>query len=1438
MYAQCAAAADSAHQPPADTLISVVMDAQPSDMELRHATRNHGADTQSFMPQPDDQPTPYDTDNSRAKSSSSSPLHESMVFTPIPDSIADDDLPLVLNFDGGLTRQPVPHPTQQQSGSDSAKPIGMAHASASASNSLPVRSHVTSFTTMVLRLSRRVSSVGMWQPTSQTNTRTRKRYRQYGYEEEDVIENENELDESPVTPPTTPPTVFTSTLNLLLTAGYVRTGCNVPEHDKQPIPSTPSTSTVDTEAEAETATETVTVSGSSRATSCAASASYRSIDFHVLPGPSFQRGSLSALSERFGPEATGFEPRWYGLRDFRHINSAERERDTSDDGSVGGNGHGHGHGHGANTGSRIHTHRLPGDGPIHHLRTVTGQQNENWIFFLSGHSSTKPDMKDGDSDADAFQQVSLYGLQVQTWTDPQLAKQQSLAFEAATKRAEEHDSSAPRARKPVASYNAMGVRIRVTNDLEIGPVLRGQAIKRPTPKEEHDDAEDAEAEDEEEHGLDDSTRGSKRSAETAQTEHTPSYARIVDFAAYQQKHHLFLTLAYDDGWVRTYGRGGVLRNEIHTRNETVLQVANSHWGSASTSTISVGGVGARGRGSMSAAAPDMPLNGQASGGNQALAYVTPSGIGLVRVTRIYPEIDQYCRWEGSLVIDGGDGGGGYASSGVRSGHDISAVAFDGAAQNIMYVLAHHPSPTLFVLNTNLVGGYHSPGSRVSGRGMPSVGRYIHPLGNPCRFTMSLPLRFGVDGLSSASTSSSSPASFRSPHPLPPFVMSSAWRGLLIVASAESKSMQVFNTSSMSKLSGSGTHARTIMFLMERQIGSIMGEQHGPASNQHHHRPPLQLSLDRLVADRIDMLFAGGIARCDLSVDACTDDNLPSGSRAPSSSSSSLIHMFQSYLPQSPEPRSSFSFNFTLSSLGRFPLFILGIFTMLGIQWWKKRSLAQKLMKQQEREFARKMRAMEGRGESVGVGAVGRHDTMQGRRSIPAGAFDDPSNASAEGAPVSLGEDGWDEQTFMREFMEWRQSEAGQAVCDAAAGVSVNTQMQLQTRPGRRDLGLNSPSHQRQRQHRVGERLLDAIEREGGGSLRRFISKTPPVGQTRPGELGLPRPRPNLVAMSTTSQQARRMRHQQQRPYGPAMGVRPVIGARTASMQSSESSVQYDEQLDEMSAWNDSFGTETMPPEPSGLRRRRKPGGGGNAPSHDAASAGVSTRANHDSAMSDQVDGGEDYADNQEQQQFTEEEEHAYDDETTPYEHMHEATLQQGYAELTASYDASTNMSQEMDDGVEEDDADMNGDYSDYQYDRAEFMQAEVDDSMEHALAMKSYPVDDVVLEEDDEEYDAEAEAYGDGGDDDGDGDDLATASYNDDQLDIVQNDGDDGDGDDDDEYDNTGHTSDSALDQYQGLDREDRDDGDDMNHPNGHDELSTQEDDSMEQQEQHGEKPR
>jgi hypothetical protein len=227
-----------------------------------------------------------------------SPLRTSS-YVHVPSQLQEDPLSPLFSFDAG---------------SDTS-------AATSSHSSASTHAYVTAFASFVMRVPRRVTSVGMWQPGPDMPSGT--------------IEHSDEAQAAAALahpPPDVAPVVSTSTLNLLVTTTFLRRSDSIE----------------------------------------------RALHFSLLPGPSFAPGSMAAHSEKFGAAATGFEPALFSMIDRREVvvgytgtdaipqQGEENLLFTPESFAV------------------TDEPRLPGYGSIQTLRSMAGQNSESWLIYSSG----------------------------------------------------------------------------------------------------------------------------------------------------------------------------------------------------------------------------------------------------------------------------------------------------------------------------------------------------------------------------------------------------------------------------------------------------------------------------------------------------------------------------------------------------------------------------------------------------------------------------------------------------------------------------------------------------------------------------------------------------------------------------------------------------------------------------------------------------------------------------------------------------------------------------------------------------------------------------------------------------------------------------------------------------------------------------------------------
>jgi len=872
-----------------------------------------------------------------------------------------------------------------------------------------VNSSASAFATLVLRLQRRVTSVGMWQPTPLSPGRSRP-------------------------PPAEPPLVSTSTLNLLVAASYSQR------------PARAQGDAVETE---EGGTEALL---DGRIVE-------RGLHWSVLPGPSFARGSMAAHAEHFGPAATGFEPALFSMTDRRvaqrspSITAASDELMRSFDEMISFAPDEHdlapkpamaatesssaeevqGKSLPAAAAARTPTPtttsaRLPGFGPIPLVRTVSDQSGENRVVYVSGvHEQGR-----------LHAGVALYSLLVSAWTDSALARMQTEAHAAALDSA----ASAGLPPPPPLSLNALGLRMRVTSEFAVKPFVSGVAAMRPrsAPKPSTEDSHPFGS------GGYMSIEGAHRDLLSDDADAPPRrYARIVDAHLFQKAKLLFLAVAYDDGFLRVLSRNASLRAEVDTRNGTILHLAMSNMGSSAHVTPASGG------GAREAAGP---LNGL-NNGNQLLAFVTPTGMGTLGLARIQNQVEQYCAWSGegsgsaSAVDEGEEGEYGSSVAPIRSGYDISAVAFDSNVPTVLY-LALHSRRSIVLLHSRLGWNARDHASNFDDHGLRKP---CPATGCPCRQLVEVALPSFLARPASAVRGSSSSsrlvagagAFFRPQYTLLPL------RGMLVVGHAQGSSsdaspgsadvLAVFNATGVKDLltqrwrarinGGSGDTTKPVEeeddlnmegleFLFERALAPSIKDAARSS-----------IVMDRLVGDRIELLVAGAVSFSSLSGrnDAVV---------------STPLHLFQLHLAPPPSLSPSFSFSgggllaflFTATGSSRMPLFVLGVVGMVAWQWYRKR--VQRLraarggaggegdeggigMTPEEAAMERAFVESRRRNRRRNAGAAGHGGSEDPRAALSGDALASSSAAALRHAGVSGagGDSSFDEQAFMSDFLQWQ-----------------------------------------------------------------------------------------------------------------------------------------------------------------------------------------------------------------------------------------------------------------------------------------------------------------------------------------------------------------------------------------------------------------------------------
>jgi hypothetical protein len=922
----------------------------------------------------------------------------SRVYVPVAAHLEDDPLQPLFSFDA--TRN-------EADGAAGDAAAGTESAS------------VSSFATMVLRLQRRVTSVGFWQPGDKTNGR----HRMHSMMQHRSGGASN-------TPPLEPAMVSTNTLNLLVAAFYARTESTV----------------------------------------------QRGLHLSVLPGPSFTRGSMAAHAEHFGAAATGFESALFSLTDHRRI---LRSAPASDDASVGEAlppfdevltfepdavavpdaevpaADNDDEDDSARVPAPTTPARLPGYGPIPVVRTVSGQAGENRVLYVSGVYDNRSRR--------VHAAVSLYSLLVNAWTDSSLARVQANAHAATTESALAAGLPPP----PPLSLNALGLRVRISAEFAVRPfefgvaVLSGTAFpgagprapKLAAPKEPADPLFGAGAymSADGTHRYSSATTSDDTDAANTDSQQLPKrYARIVDAHMMQKARLLLIGVAYDDGFIRILSRNASVRAEIHTRNQTVLRMAMSNLGTSTHTGPSMSG-GAR---EQSGA-----LNGQ-NNGNQLLAYVTPEGLGTLGMVRISSQVEQFCAWAG------GDGGVDYSSAGamdddgaeevgsslapIRSGHEVSALAFDVATPTVLY-LALHSRRSIVLLHTRL--GWNARDQ--SANFIPETGlrRPCPPDGKgcSCHQLVEVGLSFAPASASRthASVKAASAAFFRPQFTLLPLrghlvvgynsngigggalalfnatgvkdLLTQRWRYRIARVSPTASSLQQPRSDYDDEDDeGDDLSLEGLEFLFERPLRSATKLQQRLAGST-----PTSIHMDRLVGDRIELLVAGAVSFCLNASAAC-------GSETKSAAASlQQLDLFQLHLP-TPASASLFSsglFSSLLSGGSRIPLFLVGLAGVFLYQWWRRR---QELMgaerglnaedykqrlSQEDRELMRAFEQQQQRGGAgksrTGYGAAYTGPMQSGDASASA------AMAMRRAGAAGNDQGAFDEKGFMDDFLSWQ-----------------------------------------------------------------------------------------------------------------------------------------------------------------------------------------------------------------------------------------------------------------------------------------------------------------------------------------------------------------------------------------------------------------------------------
>ena len=835
------------------------------------------------------------------------------------------------------------------------------------------RAYVTAFAPLVVRVPRRVASVGQWSPPKYASS------------------------VASATPPATAPFVTTHTLNLVVRASYLR-----------------STQVMQ-----------------------------RSLQMSVLPGPSFTRGSMAATADAFGAEAIGFEADLFSMVDRRLLGApagagADASATTTGDaGASAATANAHAVTATATTAeeepasflpdssdpsailaAQLGAARLPGWGPVSSLRTMSGQHNENWILYSSGVRVGAPAAAGGRK---IKRNVAIYTLLVHAYNDPQLAKAQMESHALL-----EADSSVPGSSTPrpaPLSMNALGVRLRLQPDFAIKPFPRNRAAMGPSSyapgqmpmymnpydvellygsdsSSSSGGANDAKSAASQVSAEDDDAEDEDALLPRSPPAAPPStdFATIVDFVCYQQKRFLFLGVAYSDGFLRIFSRNGTLRNEIHTRNETILAITMSNWGNMPQA-----------RGGGGGDSSNAGLNG-ANNGNQMLLYSTPVGLGLLKMSRIHQHVEQYCAFDPSMGVS------------VGGGRDISALAFDAQAHSIIY-LSNHATRSLIVMSVRLGWNHLDRAANFDEFGLK---RECPPTGCECHALASsfIPLRI----LPAAASTRSGARGF---HPLYSMV---SLRGFLVVASADS--VAVFNSTQVGLLTTMTSAGREeeeveigVEFMFERSVSvaAVKGSK-GVGSKSS---APLQLSF--LQADRIDLLLAGALTNCLSS--PC------SSSAASNSIPSSVFAVFQSFLPKLDTSTAAYAWGLGhwLTS-SRTPIFLLGLVVVLGWQWMQRRAQRKK-DELQAMEAALGKTGFRRRNKTGTKGARGDADAY----SDPDGEDEDELGARFHGLDeralrsLVAKQGGADPDTaqFMKDFLEWQQATKRAGLRTTSKGVPVS-----------------------------------------------------------------------------------------------------------------------------------------------------------------------------------------------------------------------------------------------------------------------------------------------------------------------------------------------------------------------------------------------------------------
>jgi hypothetical protein len=377
-------------------------------------------------------------------------------------------------------------------------------------------------------------------------------------------------------------------------------------------------------------------------------------------------------------------------------------------------------------------------------------------------------------------------------------------------------------------------------------------------------------------------------------------------------------------------RNGTLRNELHVGNSSLLLLTMSNHGSSIHLSPSHGGGAKDSNGA---------LNGMNNGG-QTLAYVTDSGIGLVKMNRIHSSVDQYCAWDES------------DSMGIRSGHDVSAIAFDGVRANILDAT-----------------GLRQP--------CPPTGCHCHAMSSSrLHFAQSIPAATGAV--------TASKGSIHPQYSLLPM------RGFLAVSNNAVGALAIYNTSGIAELSAAHTHEDEsgLEFMLERQIPVTSGSGK-------------RVQLERLVGDRIELLFAGEVSDCVHF--GCHDSDI----------SPILLQVFESFLPHPQHAGGPFTWSWSFLTQSRLPLFGAAVVSIFAWKWWNKRKA------DRDRAGLVEVEDEDGMAEFEQKGRNGRRGQGYADAAL--------QRALGPRASAALEADGaFDSESFMSDFLSWQKEQKSPA----------------------------------------------------------------------------------------------------------------------------------------------------------------------------------------------------------------------------------------------------------------------------------------------------------------------------------------------------------------------------------------------------------------------------